>query len=381
MANRLAHVRDWSVLVDWDNDGQYAHALSDVSEAWASASYEYGTARRSNPQRPTIAPGRGQIALIGEEFVPARSTVLSAMQLELRHRIRATLGADVLWECWIQEANHRAGSSRAGFTTRFRLEGLLERPGRNPVSISQLEEPINADVAAITALAQTAYGIDAADYSANIAPTPLGIYGFNGPAARYISEFSQVSGALPLAGPAGELHLIDPSRAPVAPSTNIHANDYMITNATTEFDAEQLWTVAEARAVTEGIDDANGRQANWTLGQGTADPAVRTFSFDIPAPPTGASLTDFKAEGIFRGANYRYTLSGGGSTTHTAYVSSEPTIAVTFTNTAIAGRRQADKRHSDDHRIVDAIRSKPVLVADGWMVEHHGERTGRYPGA
>ena len=46
----------WDVEVDWDDDGLYAHALSDVTERWLTARYAYGTARRSNPSGPPSRP-------------------------------------------------------------------------------------------------------------------------------------------------------------------------------------------------------------------------------------------------------------------------------------------------------------------------------------
>ena len=51
-------------LADWDDDGAFANPHADVTENWLKSNYEYGTARRSNPQRPTILAGRGALVLI-----------------------------------------------------------------------------------------------------------------------------------------------------------------------------------------------------------------------------------------------------------------------------------------------------------------------------
>ena len=109
----------WLIEVDWDDDGLYAHALSDVTERWLTARYAYGTARRSNPQRPTVAAGRGTITLIGNEFVPGLSTVFTAAQLQTRHRLRFMLGTGSLFHCWLQEAKHAGRGTDGGVRTQF----------------------------------------------------------------------------------------------------------------------------------------------------------------------------------------------------------------------------------------------------------------------
>ena len=232
----------WQVEVDWDDDGLYAHALSDVTERWLTSRYAYGTARRSNPQRPDRRGGRGTITLIGNEFVSGLSTVFTEAQLQTRHRMKFTLGTGSLFHCWIQEAKHAGRGTDGGVRTQFQLEGLLERPGRVVREIAQPAFSTTATTADVLALLQNAYGLAALEQ--NIAATPLGVYTFKGAAAQYASRFAQVAGALPVAHRGGGLALIDPTRVP-SPTPAIYSSDaYVVQSATTEFDSEQVWTTA-----------------------------------------------------------------------------------------------------------------------------------------
>ena len=303
----------WLIEVDWDDDGLYAHALSDVTERWLTARYAYGTARRSNPQRPTVAAGRGTITLIGNEFVPGLSTVFTAAQLQTRHRLRFSLGSMSLWGCWLQEARHAGRGTDGGVRTQFSLEGLLERPGRAQQDISQIEPLTSSTAAEVLALAQDAYGLTALDH--NLTATPLGVYTFAGPAARYVSQFAQVAGALPVALRAGGLGLYDPTTAPLPLPSIYRSVDYVIESATTEFDSEQLFTSALVEYEREGIDtDLTAfivvridRRTSSTTPQ---EPFPYTIVFTLPAPPAGASYEDIGVSVGLIQAGFQDVLSG-----------------------------------------------------------------------
>ena len=288
---------DWRVHVDWSDTGMYDHARSNVSDLWLRASYEEGTARRSNPQRPTPVHGRGSITFIGDDFVPGRSKVLTATQIRTRHRIRFRLGTTLLFSGWVQEGRHQEGLSDGGIFTEFQLEGYLERPGRATKTISQSATDADTTTASVLSLLKDAYGIADADFMHNLSDTPLTVYSFNGPAAQYGSQFGQVAGGLPTARKGGKLALLDPTRLPSPIPRVYDQSEYTILGATTEFDLEQLWNQAIV-SYTEGggvttlyqTGTAEWRQdsiGEWTTTVDLGDPPANSTYSDATISPSG----------------------------------------------------------------------------------------------
>ena len=240
--------------VDWEGDGEFDHARHDVSGLWGMIRFQQGTSRRSNPQRPTIAHGRGSIELIGDDFVPGRSALLDESQLRSRRLFRLNQGSVRIADGWIQDAQHQRYNR-----TRFGIEGVLERTGRESHMIAQGLAPATTTGDSALALLKDSYGLLDADFSHNIRTTPLALYSFNGPAAGYASRFGLVAGALPIARTRSRLALIDPTILPSPPPPIYSTSEYVILGATTEFDSEQLWNVLSTSypSVIEGMDEAS----------------------------------------------------------------------------------------------------------------------------
>ena len=309
---------DIEVLIDWDGDASFDHARSDVSDDWLRASFQFGTSRRSNPQRPTIQAGTGSLVLIGEQYVPGRSTVWTLAQLRQRYRVRVSLGAVVLWECWMDRPKHPVAQNRAGFATSFELEGYLERPGRVRQMIAQTSASVNANATAVLDLLSNAYGLGASDFAADIDATPLSLYSFDGPAAQYASQFALVAGGLPCARRGGGLRLQDPGNRPQTIPT-FRNTEYAVLRATTDFDVEQLFNVLtsvypgnvmqeEAAAVTpesnrgSGTPPANQLRMLYNSGD-------YPITLTIPAPPQNQKILSGRFRLRMKSGQYRVVSS------------------------------------------------------------------------
>ena len=257
-----------SVHVDWNADDDYGDTLEDVSPYWETIRFGFGTPRRSNPQRPTIAAGRGQMVLNDPRFVPGESTALTDAQLRARRKFRVRSGSVLLCDGWIQDGRHQEHN-----TVGFQLEGFLDRPGRERKMIAQGTASVTSTTAAVLKLLRDAYGLAESDFTHNLASTPLSLYSFNGPVAQYASQFGQVAGGLPIARRAGALAVIDPTRLPSPSPTVYRERDYTILGATTESDSEQLWNVLSTSypSVIDGMAEATVRSTASANGNSTSD--------------------------------------------------------------------------------------------------------------
>lgn len=271
--------------VDWARDGMFAHPFSDVTNAWWRAHYEYGSARRSNPQRPTVLAGRGRLSLIGEEFVPGRSTVFTEEELRMRYMIRVTYFSVLLFTAFMADIRHEPNLARGGTVVSWRLEGQLEQQGRTRQVVEQAAADAAADDVAVLDLLREAYGLDAADLTSSIQPTELGQYNFSGAAAQYASQFALVAGALPTAGPDGDLSLVDPNIRPATYPT-FRMTDYTILDAASEFDIEQLRNWAEIEFAPVTVVARKEVRLNWlrypTVAQRTGFQNHTTLNVEPP---------------------------------------------------------------------------------------------------
>ena len=284
----------WDVDIDWSDTGLYNHALSDVSATWLRASFEQGTARRSNPQRPTIVTGRGTITLIGNNYVPGLSTRLTAAQLQARHLIRFRLGTALLFDGYVQEARHLEGTGDGGIFTEFQVEGLLERRGRAALELTQAATSTTTTAAAVLQQLRETYGVAAGDFEQNIQSTPLADYTFEGPVQQYASQFGQVAGGLMVARPGGELALIDPTRLPSPVPRVFRGTDYMVLGATTEFDQEQLWN--KALIQYDGPETpGSGTGTGSVTDPGAGGASGVTTDLTIANPADGVKVEDMAA--------------------------------------------------------------------------------------
>ena len=181
--------------VDWRDDGAYDHELSDVTaDVDTDFQAALGTSTQSNPERPTIAPLTGRITLVGANYSPGESLLLTGPELRRRHRFRVTwsgTGAtELLCTGWLQEPQRqdsRAGKKR----TQYKLEGLLEQ--RLQQNVSLVHTKSNSDTEASQDIVTDFLGAPFESYTYQ--PTDLTIFSFRGFFGELLSKFGAVAGA------------------------------------------------------------------------------------------------------------------------------------------------------------------------------------------
>lgn len=272
------------VLADWDRDDAYNHARSDLSTYYDRLRFAIGVARRANPQRPNMNAGAGRLTLIGEDFVPGRSGVLTQAQLRQRTKIKLNLGAIGQFEGWMQE-----GRSRDGNATEFKLEGLLERRSRREQQLSQNSAATTTTDATVVQLLEDAYGLDSIPI--NLEPIPLSLYNFSGPAGQYASLFGLVSGGLPTARGDGSMVLRDPRRRPAGIPT-FRVTDYLVLDGSSEFDLEQIRNVATVIYPGQVTEQTAAGVVPQSVGIDNADTTLLPLRDGLPrnAPTSGSDI-------------------------------------------------------------------------------------------
>ena len=84
----LPHVPSFRVEVDWNQDGRYAHALSDVTSNITRYNVFFGGHQAVEDGKPYIVTAQGTFRLHGDDFLPQTSTLLEPTELNSRIRIR-----------------------------------------------------------------------------------------------------------------------------------------------------------------------------------------------------------------------------------------------------------------------------------------------------
>ena len=291
--------------VDWADDLLFNYAASRVDDDWTKIRTHHGGNRRSNPQRPTIDHGGGSLTLYGADFIPGESSVLTEAQLRGRHRFRMMLDVGdpiTLFEGYLQDGRY---TSRR--TMRFVLEGLLEQAGRVQTTVSQTTPGVSSTDDSVLALLRDAYDLSELP-TVQMPATPLGLYSLDAPAARYASQFAQVSGAFPLVDGTGGLRLHSPTDPPSQVQV-FSSSEYAIVGATSEFDIQQLWNRAEINFIADGdirnfsriIWDTNAQRHNPAASppiQGGLQDRVFSASLTLPQLPENTFYRNFELTGV-----------------------------------------------------------------------------------
>ena len=232
--------------VDWTDSGQYEHALADVTSAVDdNFRATLGTSRHANLDRPTIAPLRGSLTLIGPSFSPGDSLDFTPPELRRRHRFRVTWAGtgtvEILCTGWIQEPQRR--DSRAGKKrTKYRLEGFLEQRLQQHVELVHNQD--NSDTVQAQNTLTDALGEPLESYTYDA--TDLTIFTFDGFFGELLSKFGAVVGAFPVETKAGGLGL----HSPLASGTNeptISPPDYVVSRLQSASGVEHVRNYAQLR--------------------------------------------------------------------------------------------------------------------------------------
>ena len=223
--------------------------------------FQTGSARSSNPQRPTGQWGTGRLSI-------------QAYRTQTRKRLKISVGGTERVDAWIQ--NERF-DDQTGIST-YDLVGLLSVAARQRSMVAQGSATADASDAAVINKMRDAFGVSAIQSS--LTSTPLSLYSFEGPAGGYASRFALVAAGLPYATQKGLLGIKNPTRVPNSLNGTFGSRTHRIRDIQSDFDSDQLWNVLSTQypSVIDGMAAADvDRQA----------PSESTGELPNNAPITG----------------------------------------------------------------------------------------------
>ena len=211
--------------------------------------FQTGSARSSNPQRPTGQWGTGRLSIQG-------------YRTQTRKRLKISVGGTERVDAWIQ--NERF-DDQTGIST-YDVVGLLSVAARRQSMIAQGSATADANDAAVINKMRDAFGVSAIQSS--LASTPLSLYSFDGPAGGYASRFGLVAGGLPYATQKGLLGIKDPTRVPNTLNGTFGSRTHRVRDIQSDFDSHQLWNVLSTQypSVIDGMAAAVVNPRNPGLG-------------------------------------------------------------------------------------------------------------------
>ena len=228
------------VEVDWDGDGSYSHALSDVS-ASADLRFGHGTNVTSVWYRPVVRSCQGSMSLPADTYLPGRSGgQLSQADGNRRNSVRVTVRVGTT------DTSQLVGIVESPKTQRRRvrwqvtglLNGLLGEPAEIKQEAQDVETTDQDFVDVIAALLGLAAGaVDPPDSP----DVELGAFEVDGRAGGLVSDYCSVASAVPLEDAAGSLVL--GARAPAsAPSPDVEISQatHRITGFEVDEDGRQV---------------------------------------------------------------------------------------------------------------------------------------------
>ena len=289
--------------VDWDGDGNFNNAYSDISQYNLKARVSYGTSR-INLERPTVHSASGSVEVTSRVFDPNKVQGLTPNQIRRRsrYRIKSIIGSNetILFDGYILGSKVTDVEKSI---VRFSIQGRLEQPTREEVMISQPQSSTNANAASTLLLLRNAYGLDY-DIDTRMQSTPLSIYSFSGRAGSYLSRFSRIAGVFPIETANGRLELRDPTLAAPTTAITLANSQFIVSDVQSEYadnhlrnyaNVEYIFRTGANRQTATGDGSANWRTP---IGVGTA-------TITLPPLPTGQSYGNFE----FSGATVR-NISG-----------------------------------------------------------------------
>ena len=281
------------MLVDWDDDGRYAHPASDVTDYLRGLKYLWGCAERSNPDRPVPKFGSGSATLIGERFIEGLSSVLSTDQIVSRHDFTITLPNSARpIRGRIRKDFGRAQSRRGSM---FTMEGLRSEDQTEELTETQPTMDVTSDQQSFLDWAAARCNVAALIVRAAI--TTFGVFTFTGRRGKFVSQLAQALAALPCPDRSGGLRLHDPSMAP-ARVERVDGSVYAVEAASARVDINHLRN--SARVVYANVG-ANARTAAGSTTRGGSGLRGSHDSIVLPSvtlmvPNSGGVLSDVSVD-------------------------------------------------------------------------------------
>ena len=252
--------------------------------------FQTGSARSSNPQRPTGQWGTGRLSIQG-------------YRTQTRKRLKISVGGTERVDAWIQNEHF---DDQTGIST-YDVVGLLSVAARRQSMIAQGSANADANQTAVINKMRDAFGVSAIQSS--LASTPLSLYSFDGPAGGYASRFGLVAGGLPYATQNGLLGIKDPTRVPNTLNGTFGSRTHRVRDIQSDFDSDQLWNVLSTSypSVIDGMVAAGVSPNSVRYGSTLPD-----TGFPPDAPITGDDvlvMNQHEAGGTTLNHDYPVTLT------------------------------------------------------------------------
>ena len=287
----------WSVSID----GSVREVLG--------LTFQTGSQRSANPQRPTGSWGSGRVSVKG-------------YRTQTRKRLSIAVGGTDRVFGWAQNERY---DDQTDIST-YDIEGLLFVAARKKVMVAQTANGANANQSAVLNKLRDAFGLSAMQSS--LASTPLGLYSFDGPAGGYASRFGLVAGGLPYATQKGLLGIKDPTRVPNSLDGTFGSRDYRIRDIVSNFDSAQLWNEAIVPFVDRGgvTQFSEQRTLRWTYANRAQ--ASRSTTISLAPPPN--DRTTYRNFTVSLAAERADTIDGARETNGATKSSTQPTFSNTI---------------------------------------------------
>ena len=227
-------------------------------------SFQTGSARSSNPQRPTGQWGTGRLSIQG-------------YRTQTRKRLKISVGGTERVDAWIQ--NERF-DDQTGIST-YDVVGLLSVAARAKSMIAQGSANADANQTAVINKMRDAFGVSSIQSS--LPSTPLSLYSFEGPAGGYASRFGLVAGGLPYATQNGLLGIKDPTRVPNTLNGTFGSRTHRIRDIQSDFDSNQLWNVLSTQypSVIDGMSTPTLSRNSTVYADGMLRPSASASGDDV----------------------------------------------------------------------------------------------------
>ena len=303
-----------TVEVDWDGDGTYGHALSDVS-ADASFNSTHGTQVQSLWSRPVFRSARGSLTLPVETYLPGKAGGISKDDARRRNaiRVRSTAGSTTTTLLEGFTSIPRVSDRVVRWDVEGKLDRLLGEEGTVVQPVFGAETTDQATVDLWGALLGVAAG--------DLDPPPVDGVSLalfteaDQPVGRLFSLYCQVAGAIPVETATGS-PVLGPRQPSSEPShdADIASSTHRVTSLESVDDTGQVRNriLAQVQALERTTHTSASNSFSWSrpgssfLAPVFAFPTaelpdatqMRTDSWTLsqPAPGAGFAYINYRVE-------------------------------------------------------------------------------------
>ena len=316
----------WKFLVDWNNDGQYDHALSDITDDVIRWSIAFGGEGITELDRPRLLSARGRIRVHGNRYVAGYS-VLTRAQLATRHAIRITYDTILVWQGEIDGGSDVA-LREVEFNCSAKHDSGLE--GNTLKELARLRDDngnsVRRDISMLQEFYASTIGQEPDDDLFQVPDLDIYEFFYSGPTGGFFGRWAHIAHSVPVERSDGRLGLFSDTYSGGDSPTEVSPAELDIISIRHGNEAESvrnrsIFTIKELEqesrtspGATAGFDTYQ-----YTLGLGINSVAASAaFSYGDPDRVSNKIFADFASRGV---ADNRMGGTGGYN-----YYKADPTV-------------------------------------------------------